>query len=87
MLVDFRYRCSLSAGLAVSLLGFRLWGLTCPAFPAGVEHLQRESTYESCFFNQFKEKPQIQYVKILLFNLKFKKPTPERFEGVGFLGF
>jgi hypothetical protein len=44
--------CSLSAGRAVSLLGAqRLWGLTCPAAPAGVSHLTLQST--NFFINGF----------------------------------
>jgi len=65
--------CSLSAGRAVSLLGaLRLWGLACPAAPAGVSHLPLQSTPLSivCFNktyyknNNFLEKSQIKKYKV-----------------------
>jgi hypothetical protein len=49
-----------TAGRAVSLLGvLRLRGLTCPAAPAGVEHLPLQSTSLSAvFFSKTYKKQQ-----------------------------
>ncbi|WP_226675028.1 hypothetical protein [Rossellomorea aquimaris] len=63
MAVDFRYRCSLSAGLAVSLLGFACGVSPVQRFP------QESSTFRSnqlCFYNH-KENVEIVYATAFSF--------------------
>ena len=68
--------CSLSSGWAVSLPGAtHLWGLTCPAAPAGVSHLQLLSLVEN---NNLLEKSLL---KIPELHLPFP-PYPDEQESI-----
>jgi len=45
VVVDFRYRMFAFRGAGGEPPRLRLRGLTCPAIPAGVEHLPLQSTF------------------------------------------